>query len=213
MGWFIVSIVFVIVAIIGLIASRMAGDDKVAVAAISVMMVGLLVFAVSGIKDVPTKSIGVPVALGRVVGNPYGPGLHETWKPWLKLHVVDETIQTTTFEGCQGVYCQHGDQAGATTPPSGDSGTSSAPCLEVRIGGGQTGCLDVTIQWQVRDGAADSLFTDYANSSLLMPTIEDSVVIRELRQVVNTELGDYNPIEDTSAITGTGSSQFTGFQS
>lgn len=213
MIWFVLAIVLWIAGV-GCLVLGGASKNSAAVRGLGavVLAVGFLAFFASGFKSVPTKSIGVPVSFGKVQGNPYGPGLHQTWTPWLHLNVLDETIQTTTFEGCQGVFCQHGDETGASVPPDGDSGTSTAPCLEVRIGGQQTACLDVTIQWKIRDTAADSLFSDYANNGNLMPIIENAVVIRELRQVANSVLGDYNPIQDVSANAGSGNSQFTTFE-
>lgn len=100
---------------------------------------------------------------------------------------MDETVQTTTFEG--------------------------RDCLTVRIGGQQTACADITIQWQVKPSAASTLYQSYANHGDLMGTIENAVVIRELKQVVNQVMGDYNPITDVQAVTGTNtaSSQFTAF--
>ncbi len=96
-------------------------------------------------------------------------------------------MQTTTFEG--------------------------KDCLQVRVGGQQSACADVTIQWQILPSAASSLFSDYANSGDLMTTVENAVVIRELKQVVNNTIGDYNPITDVQSVTGTATatSQFTGF--
>jgi hypothetical protein len=176
------------------------------------VVIAFLFYAAGGIKSVPVKSIGVATSFGAVDGAPLTSGPHETWAPWKSVNVVDETIQTTTFEGCQGQFCEKGDEVGQTAPPAGDSGSSTAPCLEVRIGGQQEGCLDVTIQWQIRSSAADSLFLDYANQGPLMPEIENAVVIRELRQVANTVLGDYNPIEDVSLNSGASNSKFTTFQ-
>jgi hypothetical protein len=109
------------------------------------VVIAFLFYAAGGIKSVPVKSIGVATSFGAVDGAPLTSGPHETWAPWKSVNVVDETIQTTTFEGCQGQFCEKGDEVGQTVPPAGDSGSSTAPCLEVRIGGQQEGCLDVTI--------------------------------------------------------------------
>lgn len=215
----VVFVIGIIIAIAGVfvgagsLAASDAGAGGLRIGCVAAVVIGIFGgLLLGGFKDVPTKSIGVPVSFGKVTGSPYGPGLHETWQPWKHLQVLDETVQTSTFEGCQGVYCQHGDQVGRTTLPQGDSGSSSQPCLEVRIGGQQTACLDVTIQWRVRDNAADSLFSDYANQGNLMPTIENAVVIRELRQVENLVLGDYSPIADAVASASKGASRFTTFQ-
>jgi hypothetical protein len=211
-GWFIFAIIFWVVGIIGIFAGVFGGGGAWAAGGVVIVVLGLFAFMFSGFKSVPTKSIGVATSFGQVQGKPYGPGLHVTWDPFLHLNVIAKTIQTTTFEGCQGQFCQPGDQPGITTPPNGDSGSSTAPCLEVRIGGQQAGCLDVTIQWQVLDSAADGLFSDYANHGLLMPDIENAVVIRELRSAANIVLGDYNPIFDVSVTGQAGNSQFTKFQ-
>jgi hypothetical protein len=105
----------------------------------------------------------------------------------MSVAVVDETVQTTTFEGNN--------------------------CLQVRIGGQQTACADATIQWQILPSAAEDLYKDYANQGNLEKTITDAVVVREFKQVVIQTLGDYNPITDVQNVSGsnTASSQFTQF--
>lgn len=153
--------------------------------AVLVALLAFGLYAWGGVKSVGVKSVGVPQAFGAVTGGEYGPGVHETWQPWIGLTDVDGTVQTTTFEG--------------------------SDCLTVRIGGQQTACADVTIQWQVEPGAATSLFKDYANHGDLMHQITDAVVVREFKSVVNQQLGDYNPITDVQNVAGTNtSSQFSG---
>jgi regulator of protease activity HflC (stomatin/prohibitin superfamily) len=150
--------------------------------------VGVLVFAsvlfgLTGIRTVPAKSLGVPVVFGSVQPA-VGPGIH--WRmPYTTMNILDETIQTTTFEGKQA--------------------------LPVRIGGQQTANLDATIQWRIKDQGARALFNNYAHSSDFMLTVEDAVVIREFKTVVNQVLGDYNPIQDVSQSTTSGNSQFSTF--
>jgi len=189
MGWFILAVILWLAAIIAVAAGAIDKDYRAGwwVAAPIAFVVGFALFALGGLKSVPVKNIGVPQAFGAVTGSVYDPGVHETWTPWLHLTDVDETVQTTTFEG--------------------------NGCLTIRIGGQQTACADVTIQWQIWPGAADSLFSDYANQGNLMSTITDAVVVRELKQVVNQVLGDYNPITDVQNVTSTNSatSQFSAF--
>lgn len=162
-----------------------------AVAGGGLLLLAFFLFALGGLKSVPTKSIGIPVAFGRVDGTPYGPGLHETWKPWLGLAVIDETVQTTKFEVNQ---------------KTGQGG------LDVRIGGQQTARLDLSIQWRVRPAAATGLFLSYANHGTdLMDEIKDAVVIRSLQTAANDVLGDYNPIVDVAVNSTSGNSQFSTF--
>jgi regulator of protease activity HflC (stomatin/prohibitin superfamily) len=191
MGWFILAVILWIVALIAAATGIFTTDDDYKApawtGAVIAVAVGFGLFALGGLKSVPVKNIGVPQAFGAVTGAVYEPGIHETWTPWLHLTDVNETIQTTTFEG-------------------GDA-------LPVRIGGQQQARADVTIQWQIRPQAADTLFSDYANQGDLMTEITNAVVVRELKQVVNQVLGDYNPITDVQAVTNTNSStsQFSGF--
>ena len=193
MGWFILAIILWLAALIAVVAAVFADGEYKPVAAVAAglgLVLGFGLFAVGGLKSVPVKNFGVPQAFGAVTGSVFGPGIHETWTPWLHLTDIDETVQTTTFE-----QSDNGD------------------CLAVRIGGQQQACADITIQWQIRPQAADALFSDYANQGDLMTTITDAVVVRELKQVVNQVLGDYNPITDVQDVTNTASatSQFSSF--
>ena len=160
-------------------------------------VLGIVAFGWAGIKSVPPKAIGVPVSLGHVEKGYYTSGSHWTWDPFLHLAIIDETIQTTTF------------QPGSDLP-----GTSQCHgALPVRIGGQQQACAKITIQWRVRPSAAGILFGNYANSGDLMGTIENAQVIRELELVVNQQVGDYDPITDYQNVVNTKSntSQFTAF--
>lgn len=192
MGWFILAIIIGLAGIIAFIAVPFItdSDGKAAdarVGGIIAVVLGFILFTVSGLKSVPVKNIGVAQEFGAVQSGYFQPGIHETWTPWLHLTDIDETVQTTTFEGNN--------------------------CLTVRIGGQQTACADITIQWKILPQAAGSLFSDYANSGNLMATITNAVVVRELKQTVNEVLGDYNPITDVSNVTSTNSatSQFSTF--
>lgn len=200
MGWFVLAIFLAVAGLVAVAAAKLSEANAVLIraAGVAAVIVAFLLFVVSGLKSVPAKNIGVPQAFGAVGAVAYSPGMHETWQPWLHLTDVDETVQTTTFEGCWGPYCT------GTNPQRGN-------CLEVRIGGQQTACADITIQWKVLPPAAGSLFSDYANQGRLMTTITDAVVIRELKQTVNQVLGDYNPITDQQAAVTNGKSQFSTF--
>lgn len=191
MGIIILIIFFGLVALIGLGMMIFGSDVEVkGPGGVIVFLGGLaifLTFLFGGMQTVPVKSIGIPQSFGTVSGGVMGPGVHWTWQPWMSVATVDETVQTTTFEGKN--------------------------CLQVRIGGQQTACADATIQWQILPSAAEGLYQDYAHTGNLEQTITDAVVVREFKQVVNQVLGDYNPITDVQNISGTNtaSSQFTSF--
>jgi len=211
---FILSILLWVVMVIAVVIAVFAGPtpetDKysdaqfplratMAVTAAITGLLGFVFFAWSGIHSVPPKSIGVPVALGQVESGYYTPGAHWTWDPFLHLAIINETVQTTTFEN------------GAPDPLPGTQQCRGA--LPVRIGGQQQACAKITIQWQVRKQAAGELFSQYANQGDLMTVIENAVVVRELELVVNQQVGDYDPITDYKSVVGTNSqnSQFTAF--
>lgn len=195
---FIFAIIFWIVAVGAIIYGTFGAEEGrralVITSGVVVAVLGFGLFAWGGVKSVPVKNIGIPQSFGAIGSSVYQPGAHETWTPWMSITDINETIQTTTFE----------DQGN-------DNGTSCRGGLPVRIGGQQTACADVTIQWQIRPQAAASLFSDYANQGNFMAEITNAVVVRELKQVVNNDLGDYNPITDVQSVTGTGTqtSQFT----
>ena len=207
---FILAIIlWVIMIIAGIIAIFAGPSDKdsddfplragMVTTAVITGLLGFVFFTWSGIHSVPPKSIGVPVALGQVESGYYTPGAHWTWDPFLHLAIINETVQTTTFEN------------GAPNPLPGTKQCNGA--LPVRIGGQQQACAKITIQWQVRKDAAGGLFSDYANQGDLMTVIENAVVIRELELVVNQQVGDYDPITDYQSVVGVNSqsSQFTSF--
>lgn len=175
------------------------GPGKAGWAGIAVLclVLGLGAFAWSGVKSVPAKSVGVPVSLGHVGSGFYTSGAHETWNPFLHLAIIDQTIQTVTFET--------GSHLPGTSQCSGE--------LPIRIGGQQPACAKITIQYRVKSGAAGSLFNDYANRNDLMQAIQNALVVRELEVVVNNQLGDYDPITDyrNTVNSNANTSQFTAF--
>lgn len=211
---FVIAIIFWVIAIV-FIAWGALGPDlsprsdsiwsrgaRYGAGAICVVL-GIAFYAVGGIKSVPPKTVGIPIAFNSVSGSTLSPGTHWTWQPWLGVVDEDETVQTTTFEpgGTDGVM---------------QNGTESCDgSLPVRIGGNFQACAKVTIQWKILPAAAGGLFEDYANQGSLMSTITNAVVIRELEQVVNNVVGDYSPITDTTTVNTTAGaqSQFTGFSS
>lgn len=213
---FFIAIILWVITLIALVAALVTpgkgkrdrdakGPGKAGWAGIAVLcaLLGFGAFAWAGVKSVPAKAIGVPVSLGHVEGGYYTSGAHETWNPFLHLAVIDETIQTTTFQ--PGGDPSNGGPLPGTQQCQGE--------LPVRIGGQQSACAKITIQWRVRPSAASELFGNYANQGDLMKTIENALVIRELEVVVNQQVGDYDPITDYQNVVNTkaNTSQFTAF--
>lgn len=200
MTQFIIGIILSLIGIIavgyGIFAASPGKRGGPVAGGVFLLVLAFGLYAWGGVKSVPIKNIGIPVVAGAIGNQVYFPGAHETWQPWMHLTDIDETVQTTTWEDS-----------------GNDKGSSCNGGLRVRIGGQQTGCADITLQWQIAPGAAAGLLNDYASSGNFMNEIKNAVVVRELESVVNFDVGDYNPITDVSSVTGTTSqtSQFSGF--
>ncbi len=205
MFWFVASLLLLVAGILTgaygvLVKSNRTAEGSGAGAfgiSATLVVIGVIILGLSTVREVPTKSVGVPTSFGRVEA-PMLPGLHWFNAPWTKVNILPVTIQTTVFSG------QH--LAGDQTPPGHN-------CLPIRIGGQQQACLNVTIQWQVKDSAAPGLFNDYNTAGTdILSDIRNAVVVRELEQSVNQQMGDYNPIQDVAANATSGNSQFSTFQ-
>jgi regulator of protease activity HflC (stomatin/prohibitin superfamily) len=187
MVWFVLGIIFAIAAVASGVRTFTSQSNRAAfgaATAVTAILAVVLIVLLSGFREVPTKSVGVVTSFGKV-GAVLRPGVHHT-APWAKVNILDETIQTSTFEGRN--------------------------CLDVRIGGQQTACLDATIQWRILDAGAPGLFANYSQAGeKIMPEITNAVVIREFKSVVNDVLGDYNPIQDVAANASAGNSLFSTF--
>jgi regulator of protease activity HflC (stomatin/prohibitin superfamily) len=201
--WMWLVILLVIGGVIAVAWGAMTRDGANAVGGgVLAIVLAALLFFLAGFKEVPVKTVGVMASFGHVEGY-MGPGIHHTW-PWKTVNLLPQTVQTVTWSGgfTKGGVCM---------------------ALGVRIGGQQEGCLDATIQYEVRDQAAGTLFADYntANSVVASPAcpkagavlndICNAVVVREFEVAVNDVLGDYQPIQDVALTTGTGNSQFSTF--
>lgn len=198
MVWLAIIIWIVMLGLVGAAFLSDAGKKSgPAALAVLALVVGFIFFAWSGIHSVPAKSVGVPVSQGKVEAGFYNSGAHWTWDPFLHLAIIDQTIQTVTFET--------GSNLPGTSQCSGE--------LPIRIGGQQPACAKITIQYRVKSGAAGSLFSDYANQGDLMQAIQNALVVRELEVVVNNQLGDYDPITDyqNTVNSNANTSQFTAF--
>lgn len=194
MAGFVFGIIIGAIALILLLAAFPAGKmiggpsgaGTGAVMAVVALILGgfsFLTFLINGEYSVPTRSVGILTSYGKVMPGYLLPGRHFWIAPWDTLHIVSEGVQTTTFEGTD--------------------------CLTVRIGGQQSACLNVSVQWRVLDNAAGGLFANYGSRGDLMNDIENNVVIRNLGVAANDILGNYNPIQDISRNPD-GSSEMTG---
>jgi len=136
---------------------------SVALLALSMILLGSSSFTL-----VSTKNVGVVTEFGKPVGS-LDNGFHLI-KPWNKVTELDGAIQTDSHAGT--------DQKDTT------------PCTSVRIAHQSVACVDNSIRWRIKQGAADRLFRDYKDFA----NIRDSLVTRELNAALNTVFKDYDPL-------------------
>jgi regulator of protease activity HflC (stomatin/prohibitin superfamily) len=127
-----------------------------------------LLFGLASTTIVSTKNVGVVTEFGRPVGT-LDNGFHVV-APWQKVTELDGAIQTDSHAG------------------NGKDDTS--PCTSVRIAHQSVACVDNSIRWRIKQGAADRLFRDYKDFA----NIRDSLVTRELGSALNTTFKDYDPL-------------------
>jgi regulator of protease activity HflC (stomatin/prohibitin superfamily) len=200
MIWFVFGIVLALVALgclVGIFAAETGGGKAGSVVG-AIVAGGLslfLIFFLAGVREVPTKSVGVTTSFGKV-GAVLRPGWHHEGI-FTHVNILNEAYQTDTFQG--------GFANGSNDVCTGG--------LQVRIGGQQSACLDLTIKWQIEDRGAAALFNNYnSQGTNLMSDIENNLVINDLRNAANHVMGDYNPIQDVASLTGNAASQFSTFE-
>lgn len=135
--WFLVAIVLAIVTVLLVVgwASTRKSTQKSLPGIVPSGVAGLtvLVFLVTVVTIVPTRSIGVVTSFNRPVDT-YSNGLHLK-APWEKVRTLDGTIRTDNH--------------------TGDN------CTDIRIGNESTACVDNSVRWRIRLDAGQRLYQDY----------------------------------------------------
>jgi regulator of protease activity HflC (stomatin/prohibitin superfamily) len=176
---FILAILFLIIALLGILPLRWAKKNSEDVdagtakitgwAMIGVFTVGaVMTLLASMVNVVPTKTVGIVTEFGKPTGE-LSNGLHLT-APWATVHQFNAAIQTDT-------YLNKTDQG-------------SNACVDVRIANQSVACVEVTIRWRIKPHSAPVLYRDYRN----FEHVRDSLVTRELRSALNNEFASYDPL-------------------
>lgn len=137
-------------------------------AALALAVAATLTFAAACVVMVSTKTVGVVVTFGKPVAT-LPNGLHTRW-PWHTVTEFDAAIQTTTHAGAD------------THDPT--------PCTPVRLAGQSTACVDHTVRWRIRPGAATDLYRDYKDFA----NVRESLVTRKLTSAVATTFAPLDPL-------------------
>lgn len=195
-GLFITAIIFFIIAVVAAVIWRLAPtpedrkqaiDDYrakhhstsgapedfpargIALIATGVLiLIGVVLTVFASFTVVPTRDIGVTTTFGKPVGT-LSNGLHMK-APWQKVEILKGSIQIDTHDG-----------EGAT---------------QVRLGNNSIAHADNTVQWRIRQEAADSLFKDYKT----FDNIKENLVEKQTVAALNDVLGGYNPVEEIRSM-------------
>jgi SPFH domain / Band 7 family len=142
-------------------------------AAVSVVIAGLILI-LSSLTTVGPSDVGIETAFGHTVGNDLGPGLH--WvAPWDGVTIWDDSVQRTAFEG--------------------------KDCLNIRIAGQQSACLDVIVFWKDKPSASDAQFRQFRT----FPRVEAAYFSRGVvTKFYNNVFESYDPVALASQTTKAG---------
>lgn len=154
-------------------------------------VVGLLLMLISGVAlifssvvQIGPSDVGIVTAFGHTVGTDLGPGIHSK-APWETVTTWDDSVQQTAFEG-------------------GSSKNIAAGCLDIRIAGQQSACLDVIVFWKDKASASDTQFRQFRTFDRVKAAYFSRGVITKF---YNSVFEKYDPI----ALAGLGNTS-TGTQ-
>lgn len=132
------------------------------------LVLAIVLTTLASFTTVPTKEFGIVTAFGKPVGALTN-GLHAK-APWNNVTTIDAAIQTDPYK--QG------------------NPDKNFECITVRIAHQATACVDTTVSWRIKDGAADALFQNYRDFS----NIRFNLVTRQLNAKLNNAFEGYDPL-------------------
>ncbi len=172
-GWAILGIVIIAGVVAGIFGREGRRWVGWTVAGLATI-VEVIVVITSMMVTINSSDIGVITSFGKPTGD-LTPGVH-----WLA-----PTTNVTTWDGAvQDITYTRDD------------------CLHVHIGGQQTACLAVTLQYQVKPSAVDDLFRRFRTQS----NMNSLLVTRSLDQAINDQLASFSPIQAVATAGSNGDS-------
>jgi regulator of protease activity HflC (stomatin/prohibitin superfamily) len=120
---------------------------------------------------VGTSEVGITTSFGHVDGD-LTPGVHLV-APWKDVTIWDDSVQQSSFTGKN--------------------------CLEIRIAGQQSACLDVNVFWKVKPSGADSQFREYRTFSRMGNAYFSRAVITQYYNNVFETFNPVNLVSETNA--------------
>jgi hypothetical protein len=136
MGIIVFLGVLVVVFVVGLVVALITRSLTPAAVAAVAAVVLVIVLLFTSIASVGTSEVGIVTFGGHTKGHDLPPGYHAV-APWESVTKWDDSVQPSTFQGKK--------------------------CLQIRIAGSQSACLNVKVQWRDNPAGSDSQFRKYKN--------------------------------------------------
>jgi len=121
--------------------------------------------------QVEPSDVGIKTAFGHTQGGDLRPGLHPKW-PWESVTIWDASNQREEWIGNN--------------------------CLEIRISGGQSACLNVVLQWRDNPSDADAQFVQYRQFSNISRSLVSKAIVTGY---FNQEFEKFDPVAAAAAAT------------
>lgn len=179
-GWWIIAILFFLVAAVGLAASVFLDKRKTwwGISATAALF-GVLFTLISAYDRVDTRNVGIITEFGKPVGV-HGAGI--VWHaPWRKVSELSEAIQLQAFESNSFDDASQG--RGANNNPA---------AINVRLANNSNAYVDENLNWRLREGAAPKLFQDYGGANVFQ-TIKEQLVDRQAQVALSKVFATFNP--------------------
>jgi regulator of protease activity HflC (stomatin/prohibitin superfamily) len=177
MFWFILSLILIVAgAIVMLTAKAMSRDYSPwlpRLGGAAGLVLGLIILGFTLVATVGPSDVGIKTSFGHVDGD-IGPGIHLV-APWQTVTIWDDSIQQTQFTGKN--------------------------CLQIRIAGQQSACLDVNIFWKDNPAGSDNQFRSYRTFSRVANAYTSRSVITRF---FNNVFERFNPVAEVAAGTTSG---------
>jgi SPFH domain / Band 7 family len=131
---FIIALILMLGGIIVIIGGALTARGAAVGGGAGAFVLGIIILLVSMANTVGVSQVGIVTAFGHVQGHDLGPGIHFL-APWDNVTLWDDSVQQDSFTG--------------------------KDCLEIRIAGQQSACLDVNLFWKDNPAGSDQQFRQY----------------------------------------------------
>lgn len=175
MFWFILTVIFVIAVIVGIVLSirwRDTGNNPPRAAFVSGTVVAFVItgilFGVNFFTSVQANNVGIVTSFGKPVGTANA-GLHFLM-PWESVDSFSTRVQITEFT------------------------SAGNNCLEVNLKGGAQACADITVRYVINPEDAVALWQRYGG----FDTVKNSLLTSATNNAAKIIYGQYAPQDAVS---------------